>query len=198
MNALPSAALPPRHLEALPESSETLLAATARGDHGAYERLYERIAAPIYGMVLRVLRDRAQSEEVAQEALLQIWQQATRYDEKQGSAMAWIMTLAHRRAVDRVRAEESASRRNDRLAVRDVETCFDSVAEDVGHRLEQEAVRGCLATLTVLQREAVDLAYYGGQTYREVAEHLGVPLGTVKTRMRDGLIRMRDCLGASA
>lgn len=184
--------------ESLPERLEDLLTQVAHGDQNAYEALYKRVSGPVYGLVLRVLRDPAQSQEVAQEALLQVWREATRYDENQGSATAWVMTIAHRRAVDRVRSEESASRRNERLAVRDVETSFDSVAEDVELRLEREAVRKCLDSLTDLQRQAVDLAYYGGRTYREVSEQLDTPLGTVKTRMRDGLIRMRDCLGVAA
>jgi RNA polymerase sigma-70 factor, ECF subfamily len=177
---------------------EELLTKVARGDENAYEALYTRISAPVYGVVLRVLRDPAQSQEAAQEALLQVWREAPRYDEKHGSAMAWIMTIAHRRAVDRVRSEEANSRRNQRIAVLDVQTEFDSVSEDVEHRLEKEAVRKCLAALTELQRQAVNLAYYGGRTYSEVAAELGVPLGTVKTRMRDGLIRLRDCLGVTA
>jgi RNA polymerase sigma-70 factor (ECF subfamily) len=191
----------PLRLSAVSDSPvrlEELLAEVARGARDAYEVLYTRVSAAVYGMVVRVLRDRAQSEEVAQEALLQVWREANRFDEKQGSAMAWIMTIAHRRAVDRVRSEESASKRTQRLAARDVETSFDSVSEDVELQLEREAVRKCLATLTVLQRDAVNLAYYSGHTYPEVANQLGVPLGTVKTRIRDGLIRLRDCLGVTA
>ncbi len=184
--------------DSMPERLEDLLVKVGHGDQNAYEAVYKRVSGPVYGLVLRVLRDPAQSQEVAQEALLQVWREATRYDESQGSGTAWVMTIAHRRAVDRVRSEESASRRNDRLATRDVETSFDSVAEDVELRLEREAVRKCLESLTELQRQAVDLAYYGGRTYREVAEQLDTPLGTVKTRMRDGLIRMRDCLGVAA
>lgn len=183
--------------EPAPPRVEDLLVEVAQGSQVAYEALYNRVSASVYGLVVRVLRDRAQSEEVAQEALLQVWREAARYDERQGGAMAWVMTIAHRRAVDRVRSEESAARRSQRHALREVETSFDSVAEDVETTLEREAVRKCLAALTTLQREAVDLAYYSGLTYREVAEQLEVPLGTVKTRMRDGLIRMRDCLGVA-
>jgi RNA polymerase sigma-70 factor (ECF subfamily) len=124
-----------------PVRLEELLTEVARGARDSYEVLYTRVSAAVYGIVVRVLRDRAQSEEVAQEALLQVWREANRFDEKQGSAMAWIMTIAHRRAVDRVRSEESASKRTQRLAARDVETSFDSVSEDVEHQLEREAVR---------------------------------------------------------
>lgn len=181
-----------------PARLEDLLPAVACGDLAAFDTVYNRVSGPVFGLVRRVLRDLAQSEEVAQEVLLQIWREASRYDEKQGSAMGWIMTIAHRRAVDRVRSEESNSRRNDRLAIRDLETNFDSVSEGVEQQLDREAVQKCLAALTELQRESVNLAYYSGHTYQQVAEVLGIPLGTVKTRIRDGLIRLRDCLGAAA
>jgi RNA polymerase sigma-70 factor, ECF subfamily len=165
----------------------------ARGDQGAFEQVYEHVAGPVYGLVLRVVRDPAQSEEVAQEVLVDVWRTASRYDEKRGSALAWVMTLAHRRAVDRVRSAQAAADRDQRAARAERE--HDEVAEHVEARLEREQVRRCLGALTDLQRESVTLAYYSGYTYREVAELLRVPLGTVKTRMRDGLIRMRDCLG---
>jgi RNA polymerase sigma-70 factor (ECF subfamily) len=181
-----------------PEPLETVLAAVARGDHAAYEQLYDRIAGPVYGIVRRVLRDPAQSEEVTQEVLLQIWTHATRYEEVRGSALGWVMTLAHRRAVDRVRSEESAIKHRDRYAAREIPGEFDCVAEDVALRLEQAAVRKCLTALTALQRQAITLAYYDGLTYPEVAARLRAPLGTVKTRIRDGLINLRGCLGVTA
>jgi RNA polymerase sigma-70 factor (ECF subfamily) len=181
-----------------PQRLEDLLAAVARGDRDAFEEVYTRISGPVYGLVRRVLRDPAQSEEVTQEVLLGAWRSATRFDEKQGSALAWVMTMAHRRAVDRVRSEQATSDRHDRLGRRDIEPAYDEVVEAVETRLEREAVRRCLDSLTDLQRESVGLAYYGGYSYREVAELLEVPLGTVKTRMRDGLIRLRDCLGVTA
>ena len=145
------------------------------------------------GTVLRVLRDPAQSEEVMQEVLLEVWRSATRFDPSAGTAAAWIMTLAHRRAVDRVRSEQRAAQRELRAATAAV--AYDEVSDAVEANLERERVRRCLAGLTELQRESVTLAYYGGYSYREVAELLGVAVGTVKTRMRDGLIRLRDCLG---
>ncbi|MCG5215587.1 ECF RNA polymerase sigma factor SigK [Streptosporangium sp. KLBMP 9127] len=172
-----------------------LLQRVARGDRAAFERVYEQVAGPVFGLVLRVLRDRAQSEEVAQEVLVDVWRSAARYQSSRGTAMGWVMTIAHRRAVDRVRSAQAAVDREDRLARLEVHRPFDEVAESVETRLERERIRRCLDRLTELQRESVTSAYYDGYSYREVAELLQVPLATVKSRMRDGLIRMRDCLG---
>jgi RNA polymerase sigma-70 factor (ECF subfamily) len=176
---------------------DDLVRDVALGDGPAFEVLYERVAGTVFGVVRRVLRDPAQSEEVAQEVLVEVWRTATRFDPDRGSAMTWIHTMAHRRAIDRVRAAQASSDRDQRVARRDHVPAYDEVAERVETRLEQEQVRRCVDQLTSLQRESVSLAYYGGYTYREVAELLGVPLGTVKTRMRDGLIRLRDCLGVT-
>ncbi|MGH3275502.1 MAG: ECF RNA polymerase sigma factor SigK [Streptosporangiaceae bacterium] len=170
-----------------------LLGGVALGEESAFRAVYDQMAGPVLGIVRRVLRDPAQSEEVMQEVLLEVWRTATRFDPDLGSAAAWIMTMAHRRAVDRVRSEQSTARRELRVAVATVD--YDQVTDAVEINLDHERVRHCLAALTELQRQAVTLAYYQGHTYREVAELLGVAPGTVKTRMRDGLIRLRDCLG---
>lgn len=174
-----------------------LLALVARGDEAAFERLYDLMAGSVFGLIRRVVRDQAQSEEVFQEVMLEVWRTATRFDPGKGSANTWILTLTHRRAVDRVRSAQAATHREDHVARLDPARPFDEVSEQVNGRLEQRQVRRCLSFLTDLQRESVLLAYYQGYSYPEVASLLGLPLGTVKTRMRDGLIRLRDCMGVT-
>ncbi|MFJ6719267.1 MULTISPECIES: sigma-70 family RNA polymerase sigma factor [unclassified Streptomyces] len=175
-----------------------LMQLIARGDQDAFAELYGVIAGPVHGIVVRVLRDRAQSEEVTQEVLIEVWRQAPRYRPDKGSVMTWVMTIAHRRAVDRVRSAQAATAREQDNAAREHTRAYDEVSERVEIRLESEQVRRCVRGLTELQRQAVHLAYYGGLTYREVAETLSTPLPTIKTRLRDGLIRLRDCMGVTA
>lgn len=170
-----------------------LLVKVAHGDQRAFEALYENLAGPIYGLVYRVLRDPAQAEEVSQEVLLDVWRTAPRFDPGRGSAATWVMTIAHRRAIDRVRSASAAAAREHRIAER--QPLDDDVAVSAEAQLARERVRRCLKDLTELQRESVVLAYYGGHSYRQVAGILGISLSTVKARIRTGLIRMRDCLG---
>ncbi|SDM85873.1 sigma-70 family RNA polymerase sigma factor [Streptomyces wuyuanensis] len=191
----------PIHITGAPSAGpglDELLVRVARGDQQAFSRVYDAVCGPVLGVVRGVLRDPAQSEEVAQEVLVELWRTAARYQPSRGSALTWTLTLAHRRAVDRVRSAQAAVEREQKAARLSGTPAFDDVVEQVEARLEREQVRRCLRTLTELQRQSVTLAYYRGLAYREVAELLAVPLGTVKTRMRDGLIRLRDCLGVNA
>ncbi|CAM5258071.1 RNA polymerase sigma factor OS=Streptomyces antimycoticus OX=68175 GN=SSPO_027620 PE=3 SV=1 [Streptomyces antimycoticus] len=166
----------------------------ARGDQNAFGALYDAVSGPVLGLARSLLRNPAQAEEVTQEVLVAVWRSAARFEPGRGSAMAWIMTVAHRRAVDRVAGE---GRRRPRGARRLLSRspAFGEVTGQVDVRLEREQVRRCMRPLTALQRQSVTLAYYRGRSYREVAELLSLPLGTVKTRLRDGLIRVRDCRG---
>ncbi len=178
-------------------SPEDDLVAAAGGDQEAFARFYDATAAAVHGTVLRVLRDPAQSEEVVQEVFLEVWRTAARFDAARGSARAWAVTVAHRRAVDRVRSAQAGAARDDRAARREPDP-YDSVSEEVEVLLEHDEVRRALAALSPVQREAVDLAYFGGCTQREVAERLDLPLGTVKSRLREALFRLRDALGVRA
>ncbi|SFW76650.1 ECF RNA polymerase sigma factor SigK [Amycolatopsis australiensis] len=193
-----------RHVAPVPPdvaapTAEELMVRVAKGDERAFELLYDQLAGPIFGLVRRIVRDTAQSEEVAQEVLVELWRTATRYAPEKGSALNWAMTLAHRRAVDRVRSARAGTERELKATFEAARgRPFDEVAESVTARLERSQVRRCLSFLTDLQRESVLLAYYQGYTYREVAEVLSTPQGTIKTRLRDGLIRLRDCLGVTA
>lgn len=177
---------------------DDLLRRSSRGDESAFAGLYDAVAPKVHGLSLRVVRDPAQAEEVAQEAFLEIWRTAARYRSERGSALSWMLTIAHRRAVDRVRAAESATRRDIAYEQRNQPVSHDSTAEAAQASLEARRVRSALDALTPVQREAVALAYFGGYTHTEIATMLELPIGTAKTRIRDGLIRLRDTLGVEA
>jgi RNA polymerase sigma-70 factor (ECF subfamily) len=183
---------------AVSATSDELLASVALGDQKAFASLYDQMAPRVFGLVRRLLRDHAQSEEVTQEIFLEIWENATRYDARKGGASTWIMTMAHRRAVDRVRASQASRNRDTKIGIRDYDAAYDNVSETVQIRIEHERVEKAMQRLTELQRQAVSLAYYGGYSHSEVAELLSVPIGTVKTRLRDGMIRLRDEMGVAS
>jgi RNA polymerase sigma-70 factor (ECF subfamily) len=178
-----------------------LLQRVGRGDQVAFGALYDAVAPLVHGVVLRVVRDPSQTEEVVQEVFVELWRVAPRFDAGRGSVRSWVTTIAHRRAVDRVRSEQATRNRMER-ELQTADPAHDVVAEavvDVDHAdFERRRVRRALDRLTAMQRQAVELAYFGGYTYREVAVLLDIPEGTVKTRIRDGMIRLRDELGASA
>lgn len=177
---------------------QNLLERVANADQRAFSELYDVLSPRVFGLIKRLLRDHAQSEEVTQEVFLEIWQTATRFDPNKGGATTWILTMAHRRAVDRVRSSQSSRDRDTRIGIRDHKVDYDHVSETIEVRLEHERVEKAMTRLTELQRQAVSLAYYGGYSHSEVAEMLAVPIGTVKTRLRDGMIRLRDELGVTS
>ncbi len=181
-----------------PRSAESLLSDVAQGDDSAFAVLYDTLGRGVFGTCLGVLRDPDHAAEVAQEVWVEVWRTAARFDPARGSARTWTLTLAHRRAVDRVRAVQAQRDRDQRVLDGSTEREFDVVADEVEAALEQVRVRDCLGTLTSTQKQAVVLAYYGGRTYREVADELAAPLPTVKSRIRDGLLRLRDCLGVTS
>ncbi|MEV7417409.1 ECF RNA polymerase sigma factor SigK [Streptomyces sp. NPDC089919] len=175
---------------------DELVCRVAAGDREAFVQVYEAVVRPVMGLATAVVKDPAQAEEVAQEVLVEVWRTAPRFRPDRGSALNWVLTLTHRRAVDRVRSAQARSDRERRAALRDWSTPYDEVAEEAGRHLDQERVRRCLGALTAPQRECLLLAYYEGLTYREVADALAQPVGTVKARLRQALRRLAECVGA--
>lgn len=180
-----------------PMTDEDLLVATARGDTTAFEQLYDRYSPRVYGLVKRIVRDPTLSQDTTQVVMTELWRTAARFDPDRGAAATWILTLAHRRAIDMVRREQSSRDRIQKVGRTQVERPADTIAEGVVMADEHAEVRAAMEHLTELQREAIQMAWFDGYTYREVASALGVPLGTIKTRMRDGMIRLRDQLGVA-
>ena len=175
-----------------------LLRRSALGDEAAFADFYDATSARAYGLALRVVRNPAHAEEVAQEAYLDAWRASTRYDAARGSAVGWLLTIVHRKAVDRVRSVEASSTREETWNRETAPTDHDQTAESAHASLDAARIRGAVATLTDVQRRAVELTYFGGYTHTEVATLLDVPLGTAKTRIRDGLIRLRDLMGVAS
>lgn len=175
-----------------------LIQRVAQGDQGAFARLYDMLSPRVFGLILRVLVDRAQSEEVLQEVFLEVWQSASRFAPNRGQGRTWVLTIAHRRAVDRVRSAQAMRDRDVRAGFRDLDVAYDGVAEQVELRIEGERVAEALSTLSYVQQEALTLAYYGGYSQSEIAALVGAPIGTIKTRMRDGLSRLRVEMGVTA
>ncbi len=172
-----------------------LLRRSARGDQQAFAELYDATSGRVFGLAVRVVRDRAQAEEVAQEAYLEVWRTAARFHPDRGSALSWLMTICHRKAVDRVRSAEASTRRDSTYHQQNQSVDHDATADAAQASLEATRVRRALQGLTEVQRQALELAYFGGYTHTEVAGILDLPVGTAKTRIRDGLIRLRDKMG---
>jgi len=198
MTLVPDGELAPASVIGAPALSAhlaELLKACSLGDQDAFAKLYDATASRLFGLVLRTVRDRAQAEEVTQDAYLDIWRNSSRFDPDRGSAISWLMTIGHRKAVDRVRSAEATRRRDTAYEARDQAIAFDQTVEEAHRNLDAQRVHRALETLTESQRGALELAYFGGYTHREVATMLDLPLGTAKTRIRDALIRLRDTLG---
>lgn len=175
-----------------------LLAASARGDQLAFASLYDVVAPVVHGIAARVVRNPALAAELTQEVMVEIWRSADRFDPQRGTVFAWASTMAHRRAIDRVRSEHARFQREQRDHTLGGTNSVAAAPEDqVMEALEASRVRDCLGGLTDLEREAVSAAYYGGQSYSEVARSLNAKLATVKSRIRSGLERLRVCLGVS-
>ncbi len=173
------------------EADAALLARVARSDLGAFETLYDRYSGPVYSLARGILRDAPLAQEVVQDVFLAIWRGAGAFDSQRGGARSWILSLAHHKSVDAVRR----SRR--RLVTPLSEGMVDptDVVAEAMQKVEAATVRDALSSLSTDQRTALVLAYYGGYTQREIADRVGAPLGTIKTRMRDGLLRLRGALG---
>lgn len=176
------------------ETLAELIRATARGDQPSFAELYRLTSRRVYGMARRVLIDADLAQDATQEVYLQIWQNAAKFDSSSGSPLAWLLTIAHRRAVDKVRSAQSSADREAKYGATSQSIEHDEVADAVSDKIDAESVVKCLGTLTDTQQESVQLAYYGGLTYREVAEKLGAAVPTVKSRIRDGLLRLKSCL----
>jgi RNA polymerase sigma-70 factor (ECF subfamily) len=180
---------------------EQLLASVAGGDHGSFAELYDLLSPLVFGIARRILHDADMAAEVTQEAFCEIWRSADRFDPTRAPARAWVVTLAHRRAVDRVRSEQASRNREQREGHRYAAGgAIDMEDEVVGHLqlgATRARVRTALNELSAVQRESIELAYFQGLSYPQVAQRLDVPLGTIKTRIRDGLLRLRQTLGTS-
>jgi RNA polymerase sigma-70 factor (ECF subfamily) len=180
---------------------DALLRRVAQGDRDAFAAVYDLTKTRVYGLVVRVLRDAGYSEETTQEVYLEVWRSASAYDPAKGSPLAWLLTMAHRRAIDRVRTEQAGSRRESRYGAANVDPAGgpagDTVADSAIAGDERRRVLACIDALTDVQRECIDLAYYGGLTYAEVSQRLATNLSTIKSRMRDALRGLRNCLDVS-
>lgn len=178
-------------------TDSVLVSLIAQGDAAAFSELYVRMRPRVLGLARRVLYDSGHAEEVTQEVFLEIWQSASRFDGSKGSATGWILRTAHGRAVDRVRSAQARRLRENRIGMRDWADTREDIAEVVSLRVDSGRMQRALLTLPDAQREAVALAHLGGYSHTQVSAILKVPVGTVKTRIRAGMGRLREQLAAA-
>lgn len=177
------------------QSIDHLLAACSRGDHDAFAEFYTRLVGPTARRVQQIVRDPAMAEELTHDIMAEVWACADRFDPSRGTALAFVATIARRRAIDGVRSEQARRNRQRRVGMQ--RPTDGDVTVAVERDCEYQEVRLVLSVLSQRQREAIELAFWGGHNYPQVADHLDVPLGTLKSRIRDGLIRLRSELSPS-
>ncbi|MEU6460261.1 ECF RNA polymerase sigma factor SigK [Streptomyces sp. NPDC047065] len=197
-DAAEGGARPPYGRSSHESDVDVLLTRAATGDEQAFAGVYDALAPSVMGLAFRVLRDEAQAEEVTQDVMVEVWRTAGRFRPERGAAKSWVLTLTHRRAVDRVRSVAAGRARELRTGERERDRPFDAVAEEVEGREERRVVFRCLAQLAEHLRLPLVLAYYEGLTYAEVADSLTTAPGTIKSRMRQGLRRLRECVEAKS
>ena len=179
-------------------SDNELLHAIARGDEQALAAIYDRYRLILFGLVLRILHDRSEAEDVLQEAFLQVWRRSSDFDESRGRVFTWLVTIARSRALDRLRVIGSRARLADEVVAYSPGEDVGDAAEDALKSEQGTIVRQALVELPEEQRRALFLAYFEGLTQTEISARLGEPLGTVKTRMRSGLMKLRELLRANS
>ena len=184
----------PAHGRYMPDLNG-VLTSVAAGDRSAFAELYDELSPAVFGTVKRIVRSQAHAEDVTQEVFFEVWRKSSDWKPHRGGASIWVLMIARARATDRVRSEQATRNRQERVAPGWLERSGDEVADTVGARHEHEEVRSVLSELSEKQRVVVELAYYEDMSYTEISDSLNLPLGTIKTRMRDGLLRLRDIYG---
>ena len=192
---LPSPAPATRDEAPAGPTDEDLLLAASQGDQEAIGRLYDRHQGTMYGLAMRITNDAGLAQDVVQEALLGVWRNASRFDPSRAKARTWMLSLVHHRAIDALRRRRASVALPEPDVPPPAALVVPDIWDDVVGRLDAAAVRAALGRVPALQREVIELAYFGGRTQQEIAQHVGIPLGTVKSRVRLGLLALRAELG---